>query len=467
MRKFSGIMTFALGIAGLTLCSVSIWYTIDLLRTLGHDEPEKWLMTVTAIGFEACKFAFIPIAFALLSHRKALQGSMVFFLGLALVCVSMVASLGFLAAKTDKGVEIARIESDEYKIGQARLKTIDQSIEMLSSAAAIDSTSKWRKARENASQKALEIEALDQKRSQIIESMKTIDATSKTDTGALFIALAKGWKMKAEDAKKLCYIVVALLLELCAIAALSLAGIGALKTSEKATTPEKVPFNHRKRSSPSRFSNLFSRSTDLVKNASAASTEATCASVEAAPKIRSTSEKRQKSKAHNITNSGILSDKGALVYDLTQYSEERKRAGQELQAAHSAKIEALKAHKNLARECQELSAQTNQLRKRVEDQKALLNNTTEQQAKSVAEVMTKKQTSRKRSSKESTPAKISFDQDLFSRMQHEITTGQVKGSIRSIQANYKIGFSKAQMYHTRLKQLGDIKELSKKSVTQA
>ena len=132
---FSLPMTIALVIAGFTLCSVSIWYTIVLLRTLGANESERWLMTVTAIGFETCKFAFIPIAFAFIGHRKKLQGSMVFFLGLALVGVSMVASLGFLAAKTDQGVELARTESDEYKAGQARLKTIDQSIEMLLSMA--------------------------------------------------------------------------------------------------------------------------------------------------------------------------------------------------------------------------------------------------------------------------------------------------------------------------------------------
>jgi len=482
--KFSGPMTIALGIAGLCLCFVSVYYTVDLLRSLGTNKHEQWLMTITAIGFEACKFAFIPIALAMCGYGKAIRGSAILVLGIALVGVSMVASLGFLAAKTDQGIEMARTESDEYKAGQTQLKTIDQNIAMLSSAAAIDAASQWRQARENASQKIIQIKTLDQERSRIVESMKTIDATSKTDTGALFIALSRGWHMTAEDTKKLCYIVVALLLELCSIAALYLAGVGALKTANQDPSPEKMPLPTPKRSLTHRFSNWLPKSTASMKNAShnvsAASTRAPVASVEAALKDesmtreavlsqerpgtstskaqRAIAQKHFKSEAVPPIPNKAPTQVSAPVYDLTEYSAERKRVEQDRQCAHQAKMDALEAQSALARETKAISTEAARLREDIADQAAVLKQIAGQQISSVGTTI--KKPPQKRSSKAPIRAKSAFDQALFKRMQHEVTDGQVKGSIRSLQAAYNLGFTKAKMYHDKLKQLEIVQSVS-------
>jgi len=261
VSSFSIPMTIVLAIAGFTLCAVSLWYTINLLSSLGANEEEEWLMTITAIGFEACKFTFVPIAFAFISHRRGIEGAFVLCIGAALVGVSVVASLGFLAAKTDQGVEKARIESDEYKSSQVTLNIIDTSIATLSAAAELDSKSKYSQVRKSAAEKILQVDALEEKRYRTTEEMENIDAMSKTDTGALFISLASGWSMTAENVKKFAYIIVAILLELCSIATLYLAGVGALKVNEKPPASDKPPLISRKHFFLPRFLSWFSRST--------------------------------------------------------------------------------------------------------------------------------------------------------------------------------------------------------------
>ena len=156
--------------------------------------------------------------------------------------------------------------------------------------------------------------------------------------------------------------------------------------------------------------------------------------------------------------------KSASVYDFTQYAGERKRAEQEVQAAHQAKVDVLKAQAAVALETKAMAIEAAKLREGVEDQTAALKDIAKQQTKSASR---KKQSTQKRSSKSPSKPRSAFDQDLLVRMQHEISSRQVKGSIRSLQAAYNLGFTKAQMYHARLQQLGVVPESSQNlAVTQ-
>lgn len=459
--KLSWPMIVALAVAGICLCGVSVWYTVDLLRTLGADKTERSLMTVTAIGFEACKFTFVPISLALYAHKKHGRATALLTLGGALLAVSMVASLGFLAAKTDQGIETAKIESDEYKSYQSRLKTIDQSITMLSSAAAIDASSQWRKARENASKRVAEMKALEQERSQTLQAMASIDATAKTETGALFTALGNGWGMSAERVKKLCYIIVAALLELCSIAALSLAGVAAIKVASPSS-----PTTKRRRSLPRfsmpRLGAWLSKSTaskSASQSAATASVKAPVASTEAVESESALDEKRFQPEAPTIESASKSSASTkavqeqadqqleATVLNFQAFAKERKRAVQEADAARKAKVDALKAHSAMSKEAKSLSDQAQKLREEVAEHTAMLKEVKRMPAEQ--NIMPPKKP-KKRLKAPSPQAKIAFDQSLYLLMKHEVESGQLKESIRAIQKAHNIGFKKAQMYFHQL-----------------
>lgn len=446
--KFSLPMTLALGVAGVCLCGVSVYYTVDLLRTLGVDDSERTLMTVTAIGFEACKFAFVPIGLALYAHKKHGRATALLALGAALLAVSMVASLGFLAAKTDQGIETARLKSDEYKAYQIRLVTLDKSIAMLSSAAEIDANSQWRKARENAAARVAEIGALEQERSRTLAAMKSIDATASTETGALFTALGNGWNMPSDQVKKLCYIIVAALLELCSLAALSLAGIAAIKVADPSS-----PSGKQKWSLP-RFS-LWSRFSRSTASGRSASVEATGASMEALESESASQQERVRPEAFTTSriSESTLSEAvqgdavrevGATVYDFKKFTAERKRVERDAEAARAAKVKALKAHSTMTKEAKLLAEQTKQLREEVAEHSQRLKDDNATASKALSKK------SRKRAKALPTKVKRTFDQRLYALIKHEIESGQVKDSIRAIQKARGLGFSKAKMYYLQL-----------------
>ena len=244
----NGSRSFAI-LAGVALCLVSVVYTVFLTTDLASTADEKVLMGVSGVGFEICKFLFLPVGLALLIRGYVFRGLPLIAIGLALVAVSVSASLGFLSSRTNEATEHARVNSDQYRQLDKQLITIDRQIDGLQRAADIDSGSQWAQVRNSVGDKNEQIRQLQQERKQIAASMLNIDGTQHTSAGALFDGLGELFKQDANSVKTVAYTLVAVLLELCGIAALTIAGVGSdadvqqvdrntIRRSDSETLPE-------------------------------------------------------------------------------------------------------------------------------------------------------------------------------------------------------------------------------------
>lgn len=212
-------------IAGFTLCIVSIVYTINLTTDLASSFQEQLLMGAIGAALELCKFIFIPLGIALISIGLWARGLPFLMIGSILLVVSVIASLGFLSSRTNEISESARVHSDEYIMANYDIDVINKQIETLESTAEVDAKSKYGYIRARASEAQKEIKELRYERSTLLDQMNTIDGQSMTSAGALFDGLSELFGPHPEVIKEWAYFILSLLLEFCALAAISVAGM--------------------------------------------------------------------------------------------------------------------------------------------------------------------------------------------------------------------------------------------------
>jgi hypothetical protein len=216
----------ALLLSGIGLAFVSVVYTIFLTAGLGESTTDKTLMGLAGTCFEVCKFIFMPLGIAYFFRGDLIKGISVFAIGLVLMGLSVSASLGFLNSRTNAAYQAARVASPEYMHYQKQIDTIDEQIALLQTAAKIDSGSQHaRVRREDLQSKNIEIKNLQNQRGQLIAAQQSLDSSINTSAGALFDGLATMFGADPIKMKNHVYFIVSLLLELCGITALSLAGI--------------------------------------------------------------------------------------------------------------------------------------------------------------------------------------------------------------------------------------------------
>ena len=212
-------------LAGFTLCVVSIVYTVNLTTDLASTFEEQLLMGAIGTALELCKFIFIPLGISLISVGLWARGLPILIIGTILLVVSVVASLGFLSSRTNEISESARVQSDEYIIANYDMEVINKQIETLESAAAVDAKSKYGYVRARAREAQEEIKELRYERSALLDQMNSIDGQSMTSAGALFDGLSELFGPHPEVIKEWAYFILSLLLEFCALAAISIAGM--------------------------------------------------------------------------------------------------------------------------------------------------------------------------------------------------------------------------------------------------
>lgn len=218
-------MRNVLDFAGYTLSIVSIIFTVMLLTSLSDSSFDKLLMAATGIGFEVSKFAFVPIALLFFQRGHYKAGAASFVIGIALVMLSLSASVGFLHSKVDSSALLAKESSVEYKMIMSQVDQLDTQINNLNAAAAVDATSRYRQVRDGSSLKTQQAEQLGERKLQLLSSLNHINGLEMTSSGSLFSSIASMIDAEPQKVKFYAHLIVAVLIELCAIAALSLSGI--------------------------------------------------------------------------------------------------------------------------------------------------------------------------------------------------------------------------------------------------
>ena len=218
-------MRNVLDFAGYTLSIVSIIFTVMLLTSLSDSSFDKLLMAATGIGFEVSKFAFVPIALLFFQRGHYKAGAASFVIGIALVMLSLSASVGFLHSKVDSSALLAKESSVEYKMIMSQVDQLDTQINNLNAAAAVDATSRYRQVRDGSSLKTQQAEQLGERKVQLLSSLENINGLEMTSSGSLFLSIASMIDAEPQKVKFYAHLIVAVLIELCAIAALSLSGI--------------------------------------------------------------------------------------------------------------------------------------------------------------------------------------------------------------------------------------------------
>jgi len=218
-------MRLVLDFAGYTLSIVSIIFTVMLLTSLSDSNFDKLLMAATGIGFEVSKFAFVPIALLFFQRGHYKAGAASFLIGASLVLLSLSASVGFLHSKVDASALSAKEHSVEYKMTLSQVDQLDAQINNLNSAAAIDATSRYRQVRDGSSLKTQQADQLGERKLQLLSSLDQINGLEMTSSGSLFSSIASMIDAESQKVKFYAHLIVAILIELCAIAALSLSGI--------------------------------------------------------------------------------------------------------------------------------------------------------------------------------------------------------------------------------------------------
>ena len=212
-------------IAGLTLCIISIIYTVQLTTDLATNFQEQLLMGAVGTSLEICKFLFIPLGIMFITLDRRYKGAALLVVGLVLLGVSMTASLGYLSSRTNQISEQAKVESDDYKLLSQDIETVSKQIGTLEESASKDLSNPNAYVRDRARQDQERINELRQERSALQEQLNNIDGESMTSAGALFSGLAKLLNSDPQLMKEKAYFILSALLEICALAALSIAGI--------------------------------------------------------------------------------------------------------------------------------------------------------------------------------------------------------------------------------------------------
>ena len=212
-------------LAGLTLCIVSIIWTINLTTDLASTTQEKVLMGAIGFALEVCKFIFIPLGIALIAMNHWWKGASFLLVGLVLLLVSQVASLGFLTSRTNMAADEAKKSTDEYQISSFDINTIQSQIMSLSTAAEADSKSDAGYLRDRARSSQGDITALRSELTGAKNELREIEGEPLTSAGILFSSLATLFNSTPEFMKGMSYFVLSLLVEICALFSLSIAGL--------------------------------------------------------------------------------------------------------------------------------------------------------------------------------------------------------------------------------------------------
>lgn len=209
--------------AGSLLCLVSLILTIKLTLSMADDPFDQALMAALGTGIELCKWIFVSLGFGLLFRFKGFLALPFLCVGIVVILVSIIASVGFWVAQEDIVSQNAVRSSTKYQAFVSLLQEKKLQIDALQKQANQDSQSRYPFIRERTKQNIQAIQGLQQEQYSILEKMEKVASETKSSTTPLFQGLAKMFKKPPEQIKFNVYVLLSILLEICGMMAIALA----------------------------------------------------------------------------------------------------------------------------------------------------------------------------------------------------------------------------------------------------
>ncbi len=241
-----------LGLSGIGLSIISAIFTVNLLSEMSNNATEKTLMSGVGVCFEVAKFVMIPLGVSAVA-RGYLKGIWSITVGLALLAISIGASIGFLGANADHSSSVAKQVRDERAATladrdsiRAALLSLDGTIDTIQKTINADIAHERLTA---ARRSTTRLEALQAQKATLLSKMNTAqpvavsEAASKPTVGfsaseSLFNSLASLLNTTPQRSRNVSHISVSVLLELVALTCLAMAG---LKVGVKVSSHEPEP----------------------------------------------------------------------------------------------------------------------------------------------------------------------------------------------------------------------------------
>ena len=200
----------ALQIAAVILTCVSIVFTVLLWSQLPETLFLKTAAGLAGLALELCKFSLLPLAFFFLTNRETAKGCLLLTIGSALFIVSIGASVTFL----ETGDQARQQQSVMWQQRQTALRQLEENIRIAQASASRDIAGNYR-------QRGLE--TLQQISQWQTERQKIIDTPIETDNHFLITGSEKRFYA---------WLLLALLIDGCAITAWSLLGSSTLQNEQ-------------------------------------------------------------------------------------------------------------------------------------------------------------------------------------------------------------------------------------------
>ena len=216
-------MKFTIAISTLLLCFVTLASTVLFWSSMPTDLHGKILAGVTATALEACKYAFFPAGVYYLKKRNP-GGIGLLFIGCILVFISVAATTGFLENAYNQQAQSAQQNSLEYKTKTQQLNSLQQQIDTLNALVAADAQGSYRT---RAIETAKQVKLLEQQRDNALAEIKSYRQIAQGNAQSLFSTLSIPLGQSPNSVRQGAFIALAVIVDICAIAALlALGGMG-------------------------------------------------------------------------------------------------------------------------------------------------------------------------------------------------------------------------------------------------
>lgn len=231
-------MKLAIALSTFLLCMVTLASAVLFWISMPTDFHGRVLAGVTATALEACKYSFFPAGIYYLKKRNA-GGLFLLLIGCILVCISVAAITGFLENAYNQQTQYAQQNSLEYKTKTQQLNSLQQQIDTLNSLVAADAQGSYRTRAYAATE---QVKVLEQQRDATLAEIKSYRQTAHGNAQSLFASLAIPLGASPEAVRQGAFMVLAVIVDICAIAGLlALTGMGKKSVPVIAPSPVKQP----------------------------------------------------------------------------------------------------------------------------------------------------------------------------------------------------------------------------------
>ncbi len=207
----------ALVLPALILFISSLICTVLLLQSFGTNNVMMILLSMTGVGLEVCKIAFFPMSasfFNLRSRYGFCNGVASLVLGLMLMIVSIMATVGFLERSIQQKNTAVNKESFHYRELQQQIEDVNEKLAQQRLLIRLDTEGGYR---QRAIDQLSKMKSSEERKTQLLESLKSYRETPITSAGLILEGEGKHLGGHGFNHRQGAFIFMAILMEGCTV----------------------------------------------------------------------------------------------------------------------------------------------------------------------------------------------------------------------------------------------------------